>query len=54
MWNLKHSTNESIYKIETRPTDMENRFAKGEEEGLGWTGSLGIADANYYIKMDKQ
>ena len=31
MWNLKYGTNEPIYKIEKRLTDMENRFvvAKG-------------------------
>ena len=30
-------------------TDMENRLvvAKGEGEGVAWTGSLGIVDANY-------
>ena len=36
--------------------DLENRpvVAKGEEEGVGWTGSLGLIDANYCIGMDKQ
>ena len=31
--------------------DMENRLvvAKGEEEGVGWTGSLGLVDANFCI-----
>ena len=31
---------------------MENRLmvAKGEEMEEGWTGSLGLADANYYIE----
>ena len=31
--------------------DMENRLvvAKGEEEGVAWTGSLGLVDANYDI-----
>ena len=30
--------------------DVENRFvvAKGEEEGVGWTGSLGLIGANYF------
>ena len=30
---------------------MENRLviAKGGGEGVGWTGSLGIVDANFYI-----
>ena len=31
--------------------DMENRLvvAKGEEEGVGWTGNLGLIDANYCL-----
>ena len=30
--------------------DMENRlvFAKRKEEGVGWTGNLGLIDANYW------
>ena len=33
-----------------RPTDIENRLviAKWQEAGEGWTGGLGLADANYY------
>ena len=26
----------------------------GAGEGEGWTGSLGLVDANYYQRMDKQ
>ena len=43
-----------------RVRDTENRFvvAKGEGGGEGWIGSLGLAEANYYMdkqhKMDKQ
>jgi len=31
--------------------DLENRLvvAKGEGEGVGWTGSLGLIDANYCL-----
>ena len=31
--------------------DVENRLVvvKGEGEGVGWTGSLGLIDANYSI-----
>ena len=31
--------------------DMENRLvvAKGEREGVGWTESLGLVEANYCI-----
>ena len=51
MWNLKYGTNEPIYRTETDSRDLKNTpvVAKGEEEGVGWTGSLGLVDANYYI-----
>ena len=31
--------------------DIENRLvvAKGEGEGVGWTGNLELVEANYYI-----
>ena len=49
MCNLKYDTNELTYATETN-SDIENRlvFAKGGV-GEGWTGSLGLADANYYV-----
>ena len=36
---------------EKKCMDLENRLvvAKGEEQGEGWTGSLGLIDANYSI-----
>ena len=36
---------------EKKLMDLENRLvvAKGEREGVGWTGTLGLIDANYYI-----
>ena len=49
MWNLKYGTNEHIYETET---DSQNRLvvAKGVGGmGEGWSGSLGLVDANYYI-----
>ena len=51
MWNLKYGTNEPVYKTET-DTDIKNRLmvAKGEGKGVGWTGSLGLVDANYCIQ----
>ena len=42
---------EMIY-LQNRLTDIEIRLvvAKGEGgEGEGWTGNLGLVDANYYI-----
>lgn len=36
---------------EKKIIDMENRLdvAKGEEEGVEWTGDLGLIDADYCI-----
>ena len=36
---------------EKKLMDLENRFvvAKGEGKEVGWTGSLGLIDANYGI-----
>ena len=36
---------------ERKLMDLENRLvvAKGEGEGVGWTGSLGLIDANCCI-----
>ena len=42
MWNLKNSTNESIYKTET-DTDTENRLTVMKREGEG-RDKLGIWD----------
>ena len=35
--------------IENKLMDLENRlvFAKGKGEEVGWTGNLGLVDANY-------
>ena len=45
IWNLIHGTNEK------KTMDLENRLvvAKAEGEGVGWTGSLGLINANYCI-----
>ena len=48
MWNLKYDTNEPIYKTE-RLTDVENSLVVAKGEGMEWTGSLGLIDANYHI-----
>ena len=46
MQNLKYGTNEPIYKTD-RLTDTENSLVVWG--GGGWTGSLGLGNANYYI-----
>ena len=40
--------NLSTKQAQTWKTDL--RLPRGGEEGVGWTGSLGLADANYYIQ----
>ena len=30
-------------------TDIENRLVVDKGEGVGWTESLGLIDANYYF-----
>ena len=46
MGNLKYDTNELNLQNRNRLTDIENRFVVCQG---GWIGSLGLADANYYI-----
>ena len=52
MWNLKCDTNELIHVTETdsqtQRTDLW--LPRGIGVGEGWTGSLGLANANYYIE----
>ena len=50
MWNLKYGTNEPICKTETGPqTEKRLLVAKAGGEKVGWTASLELVDANYYI-----
>ena len=49
MWNLKYNTNEHICEPNIL-TDIENRLVVAKEGwGEGWSGSLGLIDANSYI-----
>ena len=52
MQNLKNKINQQAKQNQNRLTDIENRLVvvKGEGGGEGWTGSLGLADANYCIQ----
>ena len=51
VWNLKHGTDEPIAKQKHTQRHREQtcgcQWGRGEE--VGWTGSLRLADANYYI-----
>ena len=54
MWNLKYNTNEHNYKTEADSQTPENTLVAvkagcWERGGEGRIGSLGLADANYYI-----
>ena len=54
IWNLIYGKNEPTYRTyrkETNSRTQKNRLvvANGEGEGVGWTGSLGLVDANYCI-----
>ena len=54
VWTLIYGTNEPIYRKETL-MNMENRLglAKGEGEGVRWTGIWELVDANYCIWSGK-
>ena len=56
MWNLKYGTKEPTYETEidsqTQRTDLWLPRGSGVEEG--WIGSLGLADANYYLWSKQQ
>ena len=47
MWNLKYDTNGTYLQNKNRLADTENRLVV--VKGKGWIGSVGLADANYYI-----
>ena len=52
MWNLIYGTDEPIYIKETNSwTWRTDRLAvaqkEAEGEGVGWTGTKGLIDANY-------
>ena len=41
--------NLSTEKKNNKLMDMENRLVVTKAEGVGWTGSLGLVEANYGI-----
>ena len=50
MWNLRYDTNELMYQRETdsQTQKIVSWVPRRTEEA--WTGSVGLADANYYIQ----
>ena len=51
MGNLKYDTNEFIYETETdsQIERLDLWLPSRGRGGRGWTGSLELTDANYYI-----
>ena len=51
IWNLKYDTNEHIYETETDSQTWRTDLwlPGGGKVEKGWGGSLGLADANYYL-----
>ena len=52
MWNLKYGTAEPISKAETDSKTMRTDLwlPRRREMGEGRTGSVALADVNYYIQ----
>ena len=51
MWNLKQGTDEPIYKTETDSQTWNSDLqSEGGGGGEGWTGALGLVNANNYIQ----
>ena len=49
IWNLIYSTNEPFHRKETHGLGEKTCGCQGEGEGVGWTGNLGLIDANYCL-----
>ena len=52
VYNLKYNTNEPNYEAEADTKTQRTDLRLPREKGLcvgGWTRSLGLIDANYYI-----
>ena len=49
IWNLIYGTNEPFHGKETHVFGEQTCRCLGEGEGVGWTGCLGLIDANYCI-----
>ena len=46
---LKYDTNELIYETDSQTERTGLWLPRGGRVGEGWSGSLGLADTNYYI-----
>ena len=52
MWILNYGTHKPVYTTETdsQTGRIDLWLPRGREEGVAWTGSLGLVDANYYTE----
>ena len=52
MWNLKNDTKVNFYEIETdsQTSGTDLWLPRLNGVGKGWSGSLGLADANCYMQ----
>ena len=52
MWNVKCVLNDPTYKTETdhRHGEQTCGCQRSGAEGVGWTGNVGMVNANYYIQ----
>ena len=49
IWKLIYGTNEPFHRKENMALKTRPVVAKGEEEGVGWIGSLELINANYCL-----
>jgi len=49
IWNLIYSTNEPFQKKENHGLGEQTCGCQRERERVGWTGNLGLIDANYCL-----
>ena len=49
IWNLIYGTNEPFHRKENHGHENRLVVAKREGEGVGWTGNLGLIEANYCL-----
>jgi len=52
IWNLIYSTNEPFHRKENHGLGEQACGCQGGGERVGWTGNLGLIDANYCLGMD--
>ena len=49
IWNLTYGINAPFHRKETHGPGQQTCGCLGKGEGVGWTGSLGLMDANYCL-----